>query len=130
MREFKKNRSLQGKRALAIYKTLGILALLGITVALVHGAWGMYIKLTEASDAHEVAQKELARLSQQEQLVGASVSELSSKRGIETEVRARYGVVRPGEGEIQIIDMSPAPSEPTEAPRAWWSRVVRALFVW
>jgi len=58
------------------------------------------------------------------------LASISTPEGQEKELRERFGVVKPGEGEIQIVQ---APATTTNAPEpqeGWWARVFHALFVW
>ena len=111
-------------------RTLGCLVLVILASFLVRGTWGMYGKLVHASDGEEASRVELARLRAREVKVRASVEALSSDRGVEAEVRERYGVLRPGEGEIRVI-YPVASTAPTSIPAApWWARVWHALLVW
>lgn len=108
----------------------GVLILLVLTVLAVRAAWGMYGKFAEASKRDDLSQKELAALEEQQAQVAASVSSFSSERGLEGQVRERYGVVKPGEGQIQIVrDSASTTPQGTPAPnlfiRAW-----QALFGW
>ena len=108
----------------------GVLLLVFLAFFAVRGALAMYGKFASASQADASAKIELDDLKQQYDQVGAAAQALSSERGVEAGVRERYGVARPGEGQIDIIrreasSTGAAPKEP-----GFFSRIFRALFVW
>jgi len=84
-------------------RSAAALALLVLAVVSVRAAWGMYQTFTGALAAEGETAKELAALKQQETQVGAAVEVLSTERGLETQVRTRYGWGRPGEGKIDVV---------------------------
>ena len=104
--------------------------LLVITTVAVRASWGMYNKMLIASAAQEKAEAELASLTQEQTHVAAAIVELSSARGVEAQVRERFGVARPGEGAIQIARTEPTTTAATSTPTSWWARALHALFVW
>ena len=111
-------------------KTAGVLLLLVVTVALTHAAWGMYGKMVSSAQAKEEANANLARMILQQEGVSTTLETISSTRGEEAQIRARFGVARPGEGEIDIIQ-TPAATTSEPAPQeSWWMRIFHTLFVW
>lgn len=68
------------------------------------GAWRMYQKLAQASDDEQAARKQLALLQAQEVQLKSDVADLETERGVEGALRERYGVARPGEGIIQVVE--------------------------
>jgi len=90
----------------------------------------MYGKFTAASEADANAQVELAELKNQQTQVGAAAKSLSSSRGIEAGVRERYGVARPGEGQIDIVRRQATTSVESQGGPGIFTKIFRALFVW
>lgn len=130
MREFKKQRSRPVSLAVFALQVVGVGVLCVVTVGAMRAAAGMYGKLTTATAGQSEAETELATLEAQRVRVAASVAELSSQRGTEAQIRQRYGVVKPGEGEIEIVRDSAAAAQPLPAKESWWRGIFRALFVW
>jgi cell division protein FtsB len=130
MREFKKHKSRRGEIVTFCIQAMGILLLLCVAAVAVRAAWGMYVKLTRATAGQEAAEVQLAALKAQQAEVAASVAELSSERGVEAQIRQRFGVAKQGEGEIEIMRDSGATSSAPKEPESWWRGVFRALFVW
>jgi hypothetical protein len=89
----------------------------------------MYGKLNRAALGQEEARAKLALLEEQKIQVSATVEGFASDRGVEAQIRQRFGVVRPGEGEIQIVREAPE-VEVVVAQEPWWRRVLHVLFVW
>lgn len=111
--------------------TLGVAALVFLTVISVRAAWGMYGKMADASIAEEGSERELAALETQKAAVTASLEELSTARGQEAALRERYGVARPGEGVMQIVAGSASSSaDDAAASGNWFTDLFRALFLW
>jgi cell division protein FtsB len=130
MREFKKHRGKKEELTRFVVRGLGVLLLLCITIFLMHAAWGMYVKMTVASEGQEETEGELARAEAQQQEINGSLRQMNSQRGEETQIRERFGVVKPGEGEIDIVRNQSASTTANEAQESWWQRVWHALFVW
>ncbi len=130
MRDFKKRRLQKKDTGRFALRLVGVALLLVVTVAAAHSAWNMYGKLVRATQAQEETRTQLAIATAQTAQVEASVAALSSDRGVEAQMRERFGVARPGEGEITIVDNIPTATSTTEADQPWWWRLYHTLFVW
>lgn len=80
---------------------LGLLAFLALSLG--RGTWDMYGKFASAAGARQSAEIELMELRLRHAKVSSDVEALQTERGLESELRERYGVARPGEGEIAIV---------------------------
>lgn len=128
MRDFSKRR---GGNILYLLQSLaGVALMLVITFVAVRGAWGMYQKFSEAVDSDNLSQKQLATLQAQEAQVSASVDSFNSARGLEEQVRNRYGVVKPGEGQIQIVRDSTSTAPRSVPSPNIFIRTWQVLFGW
>ena len=129
MREFKKRRTAGAELLLILLSGAGILALVGIATVASRAAWDMYGKFTEAAAARAGEESQLQDLQTRYQKIDADVQALSSDRGIEAQVRERYGVARPGEGQINIVRQTSSTEvlrqEPGLLDKLW-----QLLFVW
>lgn len=130
MREFKKRRSLAGEWARVARGAAGILLLAALTFILARGAWNMYGKFAEAAEARGAAEADLESLQGQYTAVEAGVASLESPRGLEAEVRERYGVAKPGEGEIDIVRQATTTASAPAPHDTLWARLWRMLTVW
>ncbi len=122
MQGHKRKRTQQSEIAHIGFQAIGALALLLIAVVSVRAAWNVYGKFVEASAGQQIAQAQLASLQSQEQTINADLTQLNSPGGLEAEVRARYGVVKPGEGEIQIVENQSVAPTTTPGQESIWVR--------
>lgn len=131
MQEFKKRRSRNEELLRLTIRAFGALVLFLVMLAVVRAAWGMYGKFVQARNAKLATDIQLSELQGQYEQVGASVEALSSPRGVEAQIRQRYGVVKPGEGEIRIVLATASTSaEAVRPPPNIFMRMWNALFVW
>lgn len=105
----------------------GTCLLAALAFLAMRGTWDMYGKLSEASRGSSAAQTELASLEVEEARMNQDIAKLSTARGVEGELRARYGFARPGEGVIQVVNRKEEASRPNLSPTAG---VLKALFSW
>ena len=103
MSDFRKRRGIGGEWLRLLLASAGVLALAALAFMGARAAWGMYGKFAVASEAHQAAEAQLLQLKGQHERVEGKVDTLSSERGVEAEVRERYGLSRPGEGQITIV---------------------------
>ncbi|HYF13112.1 MAG TPA: hypothetical protein VD928_02365 [Candidatus Paceibacterota bacterium] len=103
MTEYKK----RGPASFAIARffalMVGTVALFLVSVVAVRAAWSMYDTFKVAADARLSAENQLSLLRADEKRVSAAVASFDTPQGVEREIRERFGVVKPGEGQIQII---------------------------
>lgn len=130
MRDFRQRRLSKGALARTALYTLGVLVLLVLAVGAVRAAWGMYGKFAAANEAQTQAQSELALLESQYSQVEAQVKALSTPLGQEAQLRARYGVAKAGEGEIDIIRQAPSSTQSGTGGEPWWQQLWHAISVW
>ncbi len=129
MRDFKKRRMQKKDTGRFALRLVGVALLAVVTFTAAHSAWDMYGKLVRATQQQEETQRQLALLTAQANQVQASVAALSSGRGVEEQMRERFGVARPGEGEITIVENTTTASSTAPEP-SWWQRLYHTLFVW
>ena len=90
----------------------------------------MFGKFRAASRGQEDAQAELTNLQSQQGKLSTSLAHITVSEGQEQELRERFGVVRPGEGEIQIVRDVATTTGALKPKTSWWLRVFHAVFVW
>ena len=129
MREFKKRRTVGAELLRISAGVAGIMVLVGIAAVASRAAWDMYGKFADTAAASVAAETQLQDLQERHQKIGAEVQALSSERGLEAEVRERYGVARPGEWQITIVRQASSTEvlrqEPGLLDKLW-----QLLFVW
>jgi cell division protein FtsB len=130
MQDYRKRRAGRQDLTQAAFGLAGVAFLVFVAFVAVRGTWGMYGKFVAASNADAAARAELEELRAQHMQVGAAVAALSSERGVEAGVRERYGVARPGEGQIDIVRRQASTSDESAGSPNVFVRIFRALFVW
>lgn len=111
------------KRIVYSRPALILLAVLFAFVA--HGTWKVYEKASLAREQKNRITKELAELKSREADLQAKLAELRTERGLEEELRERFGVVKEGESVVVIVD----PSDNGTSTKAsssgisrWWQK--------
>lgn len=130
MQDYRRRRASRQDVTRAALGAVGVVFLALVAFFALRGAWGMYTKFAAASQADAAAQVELETLKGQVGTVGASAAALTSLRGVEAGVRERYGVARPGEGQIDIIRREGTSTPTTRDEPNIFVKMFRAIFVW
>lgn len=129
MRDFKKRRTTASELLRVSVGCLGVLALCAVAFGASRAAWGMYGKFSAAAAARSEAEAELGSLQDRYTKITADVEEFSSERGLESAIRERYGVAKPGEGQIDIVRQSTTTDTVRREP-GFLERLWGMLFVW
>jgi cell division protein FtsB len=87
-----------------LYSKVAFLIALFLLVALVHQTWGVYEKYRTTKEVKNTEAAELEQVRAARYDLEARVERLGTDRGIEEEIRTRYGLTREGEGVIIITD--------------------------
>lgn len=85
----------------------------------------MYERYAQASEARSATVKETAALKERQASLLARIETLSTDRGLEEELRRRYGVAREGEGVIEVVKEAPKVQKAAEEKGfiGWLKRV-------
>ena len=129
MRDFKKERGLSRRYLRMGLGLAGTLVLLLVAFAVTRAAWGMYGKFAEAAAARSDEEAQLVELEARYNEVKSNVTEFESPRGVEAQVRERYGVVRPGEGQITIVRTA-STTQQSARQGSWWDKLWSVIHVW
>jgi hypothetical protein len=108
----------------------GTLAMFLLSVVAVRAAWGMYDTFKIATDARAGAQGQLVQLTGDQARLAAAVADFDTASGVEREIRDRFGVVKPGEGEIEIVRDQGSSTPEAGASQGGFMRILQSLFVW
>lgn len=104
------------KRKKKIHKTLysrtGFVLLFIITLMLVKGAWGVYLKKKESAFNLVTVEQKLTEGERRKQELSAAIGSLKTQEGLEKEIRNKFSVAK--EGEKVIIVVEPSKIEGTE----------------
>lgn len=105
-----------------LHSPLLTLAVAAICVLLIVSVIKLFIKNRETKHNRDIAEAEYTELKQKEVSLEQQLQDFDSMRGIEEELRARYGVVKEGEVMITVVDNTEdqieTESEPEENPQS------------
>lgn len=109
-----------------IYSKVTLLVLFIILVAIGRGAWGVHQKALIAQTEREIALRSLAEIQSRTAELETSLVQLKSKQGIESAVRQKYSVGKPGEEVVVVVDDNPKKGKNGEAGngKSLWQRFV------
>ena len=124
MLNFKEKRIV--KRFLYSKITITLLALM--LVFLFNSSWGVYKKAKIAYENKERVSENLMELQEREEALLANIVKLKTDRGIESEIREKFGVVKNGEEVVVIVDSKPEKMEndgqSVMTPRGLWQKFI------
>ncbi|MEK7069266.1 MAG: septum formation initiator family protein [Patescibacteria group bacterium] len=101
----------QKKKSRNILQSLPVLILL--TIILCFFAWGVIrflVKMGETSKNKKIAEMKVFELSQTKEKLANDIESLKSDKGIEENIRAKFGLAKEGEGLIVVVDDKNAPN--------------------
>ena len=120
MREFEHKRKV--RKILSSPLTLFPLAVIFFFLA--RGTWNIYLK-DKASVAELRSSKErLARLQDRQDKLSTATQKLSTESGIESEIRDRFQMAKPGEREIVIVESSPEQNQTAAVSRSFLQKII------
>ncbi len=87
-----------------LYSRFTLLALAFLLLIGIVNTWDIYTKARLSRQTAERSREEYEELKKQEEILSQKVNRLQTDSGIEAEIRERYGVAKPGEQMIMILD--------------------------
>lgn len=112
------------KLARVFLRRVGLLLLMGVTVAGSFGVWGVYQKERESHRMRTEHEHELSDLVSRRTALEKQLKELDTERGKETILREQYGLAGAGEGVIVIVDPSATQRVATSSPQGWLHKIL------
>lgn len=114
------------QRKIITTRRLFIAASLVLIPLLAQGAWGMYNTFLRAKREAAISQKTYESLVARQESMKASLDSVSSRLGMEIELRKRFDVGKAGEELVVVVDRDPdlAPAASVEEERTWKDIVV------
>lgn len=100
MREFQEKKKFD--RLLYSKIVIGLLSI--ILLVLISAVVGSYTKYSETKENRWVAIQEMARLEEREAAIRKEIERLANSRGVEEEIRKKFGFVKTGERVIVITE--------------------------
>ena len=100
MRDFKKRKLVRS----IIYSPLTASILLVAFFFVLHAIWNISQTYVQTKKGYESTREEFAELKKRKERVEERIDVLSSTRGVEEEIRNKFGFVKEGEGVVIIVE--------------------------
>lgn len=108
------------RRVLSSNITIGVLCIV-IAIA-AKETWDLYAKERHARELLENARVRQESLGEREAFLKSELANLGDEEGVEGELRERFGIAKPGEKVIVLIDEE-ATTTFEEPKKGWWARL-------
>lgn len=110
------------KRRRLLSSNLLIFGLCILVVIVAKETWDLYTKEQHARELLENAEARQESLGEREAFLTSELSSLNDAEGVEGELRERFGIAKPGEKVIMLIDEE-ATTTFEEPDKGWWARL-------
>lgn len=117
MRSFQKN-----SRFKKMIRGKVFLAFLGAVIIFFgYSLFGLISKMEETSRNKELAQEKLNQLGDAKQKLSSEINNLKTDKGVEENIREKFGLAKDGEGMIMIVDDKNKPPAPEDNSAGFFS---------
>ena len=124
MLEFQEKRKLRR----FLYSKIALVLLVILIALVLNGVWNIYKKQDLTKDNLAKTASSLESLQVREKMLSSQVERMKTPEGTEEEIREKYGLVKPGEEVIVVVDSSTTVSDGTStASPGFWQKVVNWL---
>jgi cell division protein FtsB len=100
MLEFQEKRKIKN----LLYSKVTLTVLIILVVLLLNAVWNVYKKQDLAKDNLIKTAVVFEGLQAREKMLSSEIERLKTKNGVEEEIREKYGLVKPGEEVIVVVD--------------------------
>lgn len=111
-----------------IYSVPFLLGLAVLVVLVMSSAWSMFQKKESTQRTVERLQAEEQELEERRDIVSNAALDISTERGLESEIREKFSVAKEGERVIVLIDDEDQPASTTDQEENWWQSIVG--YIW
>lgn len=123
MREFQEKKRFRRY----LYSKGAVAMLLVLVIFFGRASWGVYKKEQESAANAAQAQVSLKRLEDRQKILTHELNRLKTDEGIEEEIRSKFGVSKPGEQVIIIVDDRKSTTTEPEPEPTWWEKIKGAF---
>lgn len=113
---------LRQKRRRLLSSNLTILVLCIVIIILGKEVWDVYQRERLARESLSQAQVQKESLDKREQFLRSEIDLLENQEGVESELRERYGIAKPGEKVIVLVDAE-ATTTLRQENTSWWKKI-------
>jgi len=108
-----------------LYSRVTLVILLLILIWLLNAVWKVYKKQDMTKDNLTKTTADLEDLKAREKMLSLEIDRLKTEGGTEEEIREKYGLVRPGEEVLVVVDNDDSiNSNSTSTKISFWQRVL------
>lgn len=108
-----------------MYSWFTVVTLFLIFVFLANGVWKVYKKQQITKDNLDNVATDLEKLKNRESKLSTEINWLKTEGGTESEIRDKYGLVKPGEEVIVIVDKKDDKNNTAESmEKSFWQKVL------
>ena len=110
-----------------MYSRVTLIVLLVAIFFLLNAVWKVYQKQDLTKDNLAKAAANLQGLQAREKMLSSEIERLKTESGTEQEIREKYGLVKPGEEVITVVDSNTATStdfDTASNPASFWQKIM------
>jgi len=121
MLEFQEKRKLKS----FLYSRIMLIVLFILIIFAFNAVWNVYKKQMVTRNNLAKTSTNLAGLQAREKMLSSVIERLKTESGTEAEIREKYGLVKPGEEVIVIVDKdSDSNFKDTPPPTGFWQKIL------
>ncbi len=96
-----------------IYNRVTLVVLFSMLMIVIHSTWVVYTKKVESQQMRDISQKNVDALKTRSIELQDKIDKLSTKQGVEEEVRSKFSVVKDNENMVIIVQDQSSTSQST-----------------
>ena len=123
MRELREKQKLKRR----LYSTPILAALLVLTIVLIRGAAGVFLKERESARGVVALEAKVVDLEANKTRLEGEIARLKTTEGVNEEIKNKFNVAEPGEHVAIIIDRRGQASETPTSTAPWYKRIWDAI---
>ncbi len=124
----RRSRTKKIKRLLTSLPAMVILAVLVVVVGV--AAWDMYQTSRETNETVTRLENKKQELADRKRAASSAAAELSTRRGIEEEIREKFSVAKPDEKVVVLVDNRNSQATSTQEEQSWWGSIWSSVQFW
>lgn len=107
-----------------------LLFLAALVVLVAVSAWNMYQTNQDTKQTVERLEEERQELVDRQNVVADAALDISTRRGLEEEIREKFSVAKEGERVIVLVDNPDRNATSTDQQHTWWQKTLDYIWPW
>lgn len=107
-----------------MYSKVTLVVLVILTVLILKAVWSVYQKQQFTKDNLNKTASDYNNLKEREERLSREINWLKTENGIEQEIREKYGLVKPGEEVIVIVDKDNVDDGANIPSESLWQKIL------